>query len=54
MEEGEPIVVAVFPVLGESTAAVEPGDGALDDPALRLQAIWIMALPNGLVLSIAC
>ena len=34
MEEGEPIVVAVFPVLGESTAAVEPGDGALDDPAL--------------------
>jgi hypothetical protein len=29
-------VVAVLPVLGEPTAAVEPGDGALDDPALGL------------------
>jgi hypothetical protein len=26
-------VVAVFPVLGEPAAAVQPGDGALDDPA---------------------
>ena len=34
MEEGERIVVAVFPVLGEPAAAVEPGDGALNDPAL--------------------
>jgi len=34
MEEGERVVVAVFPVLGQPTAAVEPGDGALDDPTL--------------------
>ena len=32
MEEGECVVIAVFPVLGEPTATVEPGDGALDDP----------------------
>ena len=36
MEEGECVVVAVFPVLGQSSAAVEPADGALDDPALGL------------------
>ena len=36
MEEGERIVVAVLPVLGETTASVEPADGALDDPALGL------------------
>jgi hypothetical protein len=34
MEEGERIVVAIFPVLGEPTTTVEPGDGALNDPAL--------------------
>jgi len=34
MEEGECVVVAVFPILGEPAAAVEPGDGALDDPSL--------------------
>jgi len=27
-------VIAVFPVLGEAAAAIEPGDGALDDPTL--------------------
>ena len=27
-------MVAVFPVLGKPTAAIEPGDGALDDPTL--------------------
>ena len=27
-------MVAVFPVFRETTAAVEPGDGTLDDPAL--------------------
>lgn len=27
-------MVAVFLVLGEPTAAVEPGDGALNDPTL--------------------
>jgi len=35
MEEGKCVVVAVFPILGEPAAAVEPGEGALDDPALR-------------------
>ena len=34
MEEGERVVVAVFPVLGEPSAAIEPGNGALNDPAL--------------------
>ena len=35
MKEGERIVVAIFPVLGEPTAPVEPADGAFDNPALR-------------------
>lgn len=34
MEEGESVVVAVFPVLGEPSTAVEPADGTFDDPAL--------------------
>ena len=34
MEEGECVVVAVFPVLGEATASVEPCDGAFNDPTL--------------------
>lgn len=34
MEESQRVVVAVFPILGEPTAAIEPGDGTLDDPAL--------------------
>ena len=28
-------MVAILPVLGETTAAIEPADGAFDDPALR-------------------
>ena len=35
MKESERVMVAVLPVLGETTAAVEPADGAFDDPALR-------------------
>ena len=35
-EEGERIVVAVFPVLGETAAAIEPADSTLDEPALWL------------------
>ena len=31
-EEGERVVVEVFPVLGESATAPEPADGALDNP----------------------
>ena len=34
MQEGERVVVAIFPVLGEPATAVEPRDGTLDDPAL--------------------
>src|ERR1700752_4229082 len=36
VEEGEGIVVAVLPVFGEPAAAVEPGNGALNDPTLGL------------------
>jgi hypothetical protein len=35
VKEGERVVVAILPVLGETTAAIKPADGALDDPALR-------------------
>jgi len=36
VEEGERVVVEVFPILGEPTTAIEPGDGTLDNPALGL------------------
>ena len=32
LDEGERVVVEVLPVLGQSAAAVEPGDGAFDHP----------------------
>ena len=32
LDEGERVVVEVLPVLGQSAAAVEPGDGAFDPP----------------------
>lgn len=35
MEESERVVATIFPVLGKPAATVEPGDGALDNPALR-------------------
>jgi hypothetical protein len=35
VQEGERIVVAIFPVLGQTSTSIEPADGALDDPALR-------------------
>ena len=34
LEEGDRTAVEVFPVLGQSPAAVEPGDGPFHDPAL--------------------
>lgn len=34
MQEGECLAVETLPVLGKSAAAVEPGDGSFDDPAL--------------------
>ena len=33
MQERERLAVEVFPILCESSAAIEPSDGALDDPA---------------------
>ena len=33
LDEGERVAVEVLPVLGQSAAAVEPGDGAFDHPA---------------------
>ena len=35
MEEGKRVVVAILPVFGKATAAIEPADGTLDEPALR-------------------
>ena len=34
MEKGERIVIAILPILGEPAAAIEPRDGAFNDPAL--------------------
>ena len=34
MQEGEAVLVEALPVLGQSAAAVEPADGAFDDPSL--------------------
>jgi hypothetical protein len=33
VQERERLSVEVLPILGEPSAAIEPGDGALDDPA---------------------
>ena len=33
-QEGEALAVEVLPILGEPAAAIEPCDGALDDPSL--------------------
>src|SRR5271167_1710455 len=33
-KEGERVVVEIFPILGKPATAVEPGDCALDNPAL--------------------
>jgi hypothetical protein len=34
VEEGERLAVEAFPILGQSAAAAESGEGAFDDPAL--------------------
>jgi hypothetical protein len=36
VEEGERVVVAIFPILGETATAAEPANGAFDNPALWL------------------
>ena len=32
-QKGKRLAVEIFPILGQPTAAVEPGEGALDNPA---------------------
>ncbi len=48
MQEGERLAIETLPVLGQSAAAVEPGDGAFDDPALRQygEAMQFVALDH--------
>ena len=50
MKEGERVVVAVFPILGEAATSIEPANGTLDNPALRLddKAFGVIATPNDL------
>ena len=50
MKEGKRVVVAVLPILGEAATSIEPADGALDDPALRLddKAFRIIAAADDL------
>ena len=35
MEERQRVATAIFPILGEPAATIEPGDRALDNPSLR-------------------
>ena len=46
-QEGERLAIEAFPILGQSAAAAEPGQGAFDDPAL-----WQSDEPFGLVRSL--
>jgi hypothetical protein len=50
VKEGERVVVAVLPILGEAATSIEPADGTLDDPALRLddKALCVVATPDDL------
>ena len=50
MEEGECVVVAIFPIFGETATAAEPANGAFDNPALRLddEAFGIVAASDDL------
>ena len=50
MKEGKRIVVAVLPVLGEAATSIEPANGTLDDPSLRLddKAFCVVAAPDDL------
>ena len=50
MQEGECVVVAVLPILGEAATSIEPANGTLDDPALRLddEAFCVVATPDDL------
>jgi hypothetical protein len=50
VEEGERVVVEVFPILGEPAAAVEPCDRAFNDPALGFdnEAFSVISAPDDL------
>ena len=50
MKEGKRVVVAVLPILGEAATSIEPADGSLDDPALRLddKSLRVVATPDDL------
>ena len=48
MKESERVVVAVLPILGEAATSIEPADGTLNNPALRLddKALRVVATPD--------
>ena len=50
MKECERVVVAVLPVFGEAATSIEPANGTLDDPSLRLdnKAFRVVATPDDL------
>ena len=50
MKEGKRVVVAILPILGKAATSIEPADGTLDDPALRLddEAFRVVATPDDL------
>lgn len=50
MKEGKSVVVAILPILGEAATSIEPADGTLDNPALRLddKAFRVVATPDDL------
>ena len=50
MKEGQCIVVAVLPILGEAATSIERANGTLDDPALRLddKAFGVVETPDDL------
>ena len=50
MKEGECVVVAVFPIFAEATTPIEPANGPLDNPALRLddKAFGVITSPDDL------
>ena len=50
MKECESVVVAVLPIFGEAATSIEPADGTLNNPALRLddKALRVVATPDDL------
>ena len=48
MKEGERVVVAVLPILGEAATSIEPAYGTLNNPALRLddKALRVVSTPD--------